>query len=1164
MLLPVAGQLHALGVDLEALLAVVRNSPAALAPGSELPAAIAWLHARGVGVAGMTALGAAAVLLGRAGLPPAHLPAVVEAFPQALWGGAAALGAPLAALEDAGMRRADMGSIIVSCPSLLGATGCRLVVAFLASSGLGRVDICAVLRAVPSALTLSLETRLLPLRDSLLRLGLPMAALGSVLGRQPQLLLCTVDEVDAQAAFLEGLGTARGVLGAMAATHPQLLAGGLRAQLAALRGAGVHPSALGHSLARHPQLLGFGPDNQEPEAFLASHGVGAGHLALLLAAHPSPLGPNGPDALLRLQPLHLGDGPGGDAAPDARSRLRLPVRLLRAAGVPWREIALLAEQLPKALADKARPALAGALRGLLDLGLAPADACRALRRSPWLLRLAPAALRAAGERLRALGVPAGAVARVVRAAPGVLAAPEGHLEAALVALQGLDLSAGEALGMAIRHPPLLLQAPATAAAAAAQLAAWGWSGAEAAGMLRRCPLLLTLRLARPRYATRLRFLQEEVRCDARAVLAAHPGLLVHSLAHHTGPRTAFLRDACGARLPPPAAYLTLSDAAFCAGPGACLVEQYAEYRTLWQRSTGRDWLRQTTAAAVASAPTYAGLRTAPEQPHKVEHVAADLAGDPEFERFREAAERGNMVPLDARLFSDQLTPVTAYRTLVAADEREAPSFLFESVVNGTQTSRFSFLGAQPALEVIARGHTVTVLDHTNQRRQVTEEADPLAVPARLSAAWRPAAEELEGLPPVFTGGWVGYCGYDTVRYVYSGKLPWEQAPEDGDGLPEMHLALYNEVVVFDQATKLAHCVTWVHLDQHADVEAAYRAGCTALRSLTARLSAPKPQLPNGRARLSLSSRPQPPRDSDTSREAFLKDVDTVKEHIQAGDVFQLVLSQRFRRRTFADPFEMYRALRVVNPSPYMIYLQARGSILVASSPEILCRVGEDRTVTNRPLAGTRRRGDTPEADEEAEASLLADGKERAEHVMLVDLGRNDVGKVAEAGSVRVEKLMEVERYSHVMHISSTVTGRLLPGLTSWDALRAALPAGTVSGAPKVRAMQIIDSLESSRRGPYGGGIGHVSFTGGMDMALALRTMVVPTATKDTLYDYSHASGSASARREWQVYLQAGAGIVADSVPEAEYDETVNKAAALGRAIDLAEQAFLDDDTCRGM
>jgi anthranilate synthase component 1 len=270
-------------------------------------------------------------------------------------------------------------------------------------------------------------------------------------------------------------------------------------------------------------------------------------------------------------------------------------------------------------------------------------------------------------------------------------------------------------------------------------------------------------------------------------------------------------------------------------------------------------------------------------------------------------------------------------------------------------------------------------------------------------------------------------------------------------------------------------------------------------------------------------------------------VERAQEYIRAGDAFQVVLSRRQDRETHADPFDLYRALRVVNPSPYQIYLQAEGCILVASSPEILCRV-RDRTVVNRPLAGTRRRGRSESEDQALEAELLADEKERAEHVMLVDLGRNDVGRVAEQGSVKVERCMEVERYSHVMHISSTVTGELRPGLDCWDALRATLPVGTVSGAPKVRAIQIIDELEPVRRGPYSGGIGAVGWNGDMDIALALRTMVIPTA--------NHHAG-----QPWIVGLQAGAGVVLDSVPSAEFEETIAKSAALGRAVDLAERAF---------
>jgi anthranilate synthase component 1 len=308
-------------------------------------------------------------------------------------------------------------------------------------------------------------------------------------------------------------------------------------------------------------------------------------------------------------------------------------------------------------------------------------------------------------------------------------------------------------------------------------------------------------------------------------------------------------------------------------------------------------------------------------------------------------------------------------------------------------------------------------------------------------------------------------------------------------------------------------------------------------------------LPPGSIDLDLSRLPQQEMKSNFTRLEFENAVLRCKEYIAAGDAFQIVLSQRFERVTAADPFEIYRALRIVNPSPYMIYLQARGSILIASSPEILCRV-QDGIVTNRPLAGTRRRGESIEADRALEHELRADQKERAEHVMLVDLGRNDLGRVCEAASIQLERIMDVERYSHVMHLSSTLTGKLRDGLNCWDALRNTLPVGTVSGAPKVRAMQIIDETEPTRRGPYAGGIGAVGFNGDMDIALALRTMVVPTGA-------SRQRGKISkmAARTWTVHLQAGAGIVADSKPSAEYDETVNKAAALGRAIDLAEAAF---------
>lgn len=530
-------------------------------------------------------------------------------------------------------------------------------------------------------------------------------------------------------------------------------------------------------------------------------------------------------------------------------------------------------------------------------------------------------------------------------------------------------------------------------------------------------------------------------------------------------------------------------------------------------------------------------------------------------RFAEAAQDGNLVPVVRKIFSDQLTPVLAYRLLVKEDDREAPSYLFESVEHGamgSSTGRYSMVGAQPAMEVIAKEGHVIVLDHVRGARREEAAADPIARIAELSGGWAPAGEGAAGLPAgAFCGGWAGYFSYDTVRYVERKKLPFSKAPPDDRGLPDVHLGLYNDVVVFDHVTKVIYVVSWVHVEDHPTVRAAYRSGRQHVEALVARLQATDGcRMAAGLVELDTGTFGPRAAASSMRKEAFEAAVAACKEHILAGDVFQIVLSQRFERRTFADPFEVYRALRIVNPSPYMIYLQARGSILVASSPEILCRIS-DRRVVNRPLAGTRPRGGTPEADAALERELLADEKERAEHVMLVDLGRNDVGRVAKAGSVRVERLMEVERYSHVMHISSTVTGELLDGLTCWDALRAALPVGTVSGAPKVRAMELIDELEPARRGPYSGGMGYVSFGGGMDVALALRTMVFPTARPrhDTLYAYAPGGGGRH-RREWLAHLQAGAGIVADSDPEAEYQETVNKAAGLARAIDLAEAAFV--------
>lgn len=516
-----------------------------------------------------------------------------------------------------------------------------------------------------------------------------------------------------------------------------------------------------------------------------------------------------------------------------------------------------------------------------------------------------------------------------------------------------------------------------------------------------------------------------------------------------------------------------------------------------------------------------------------------------------------VVPICLSLMDDQLTPVLAYRRLVAPDNRTAPSFLFESVEGGDRQGRHSILGAQPALEVIARAHEVRVVRHRagSSGEQRTREDNPLDVPRRLSRHLRlvlPKGGRGTTLPACFLGGWVGYAAYDSVRYVEPSKLSFQTAPRDDRHLPDLHFAYYDGVVVFDHVEKLVHIVHLVEIapdDGPAEIASAYDRGAAMLEARAKDLQSNLKPMASGRVGQGAKAVPHPAPVSNITRAQYAHMLDKAGEYIRAGDIFQVDVGQRFERVSTVDPFDVYRALRTVNPSPYMVYMQAQGCILVASSPEILCRVrrasGEDtsaRIVTNRPLAGTRRRGATPDEDRALERELLADPKERAEHVMLVDLARNDVGRVAIPGTIALPTVMGIERYSHVMHISSTVTGHLRPELDCWDALRAALPVGTITGAPKVRAMQLIDELEPVRRGPYGGGMGYVGLDGDMDIALALRTMVVPVEQRKP-------DGS------WVYHLQAAGGIVADSKLEDEFQETVNKAAALARAIDVAEQAF---------
>jgi anthranilate synthase component 1 len=491
---------------------------------------------------------------------------------------------------------------------------------------------------------------------------------------------------------------------------------------------------------------------------------------------------------------------------------------------------------------------------------------------------------------------------------------------------------------------------------------------------------------------------------------------------------------------------------------------------------------------------------------------------PTFDEFAALARGHTVVPVYRQLTGDALTPVSAFCMVQEGDW----SFLFESVVGGERVGRYSFLGSGPFRTFEARGTQTRTRD--GQRKWAeAEAADPLRVLEEMIAGYR--APHVPGLPR-FCGGAVGYAGYDTVRYVE--RLP--DAPADDRGIPDLSFGLYDRMVIFDHAAKTVLVVAHARVAEGEEaMRAAYAEACARVDQFVERLQ-------RGVADIQLTdinprAASAPPRiTSNFTRPAFEAAVEKVREYVNAGDAFQIVLSQRFRAETRARPFDIYRALRVVNPSPFMFYLRAGAVTLVGASPEIMCRV-ENGAITNRPLAGTRRRGATPEEDAALAAELVADPKERAEHIMLVDLARNDVGRVAELGSVKISDLLTVERYSHVMHLSSTVTGKLKPGLTAFDALRASLPAGTLSGAPKVRAMEIIDELEPHRRGPYGGAVGYVDFSGNMDTCIALRTMVLLGQT---------------------AYVQAGAGIVADSVPASEYDETVNKAMSLLRAIEVAE------------
>lgn len=512
---------------------------------------------------------------------------------------------------------------------------------------------------------------------------------------------------------------------------------------------------------------------------------------------------------------------------------------------------------------------------------------------------------------------------------------------------------------------------------------------------------------------------------------------------------------------------------------------------------------------------------------------------PTADALKKLAGTARTIPVVRRLLADQMTPVGAFARLSAGADH---AFLLESVVGGEQIARYSFVGARPSTVFRAKGAVASIERADGTLEMLNDVADPLARLEQLAGEWR-SQQHADAFPvslamPRFTGGAVGYAGYDTIRYyerVLGAEGPWGRGTEgskDDRGLDDLLFGIYDEMVIFDHVNKTMLVVAHARLEG-ASVKAAHADACARIERIVASLSGPAPELSSD---FDLDARPLIRFDSTFTQAGFEAAVAAAKEYILAGDIFQVVLSQRLRVQSAADPFDVYRALRVVNPSPFMFYVKSPRCILVGASPEILCRA-EDGVVTNRPLAGTRRRGTTADEDASLEQELLADPKDRAEHIMLVDLGRNDVGRVAAAGSVKLSDVMTVERYSHVMHICSNVTGRLADGKTAVDALKAALPVGTVSGAPKIRAMQIIDELEPVRRGPYGGAVGYLDFSGNMDTCIALRTMVVTPG-----------QGSS-----WTYDLQAGAGIVADSNPTAEFEETMNKAKALLAAIGIVPQ-----------
>ncbi len=490
---------------------------------------------------------------------------------------------------------------------------------------------------------------------------------------------------------------------------------------------------------------------------------------------------------------------------------------------------------------------------------------------------------------------------------------------------------------------------------------------------------------------------------------------------------------------------------------------------------------------------------------------------PDRAAFRDLAGRGDLIPVYQEILADLDTPVSAFRKL-----GDAPyAFLLESVAGGERVGRYSFIGADPALVVSTKGDQVRLRrGERTESHTLAPGEDPLHV---IEAAMGRSRYVAHGDLPPFIGGAVGYMAYDLVRFFE--RLP--DTCDDDLGLPDTCFMITNTCLVFDRVMNRAKVIAMARIGPGADVDAAYDQACASIAQVIDRLRQPLPERRPTRSAHGLTV------DSNYTAEQYEAMVLAAKEYIAAGDIIQVVPSQRFSAATSAAPFDVYRALRSINPSPYMFYLRLDELHLAGSSPEILV-TEKDGCVTTRPIAGTRKRGRDAAEDLALERELLADEKERAEHIMLVDLGRNDIGRVCDYGTVTVDELMVIERYSHVMHIVSNVTGRLRGDKSQYDVLRACFPAGTLTGAPKIRAMEIIDELEPTRRGPYGGAIGYFSFSGSMDTCITIRTAIL---------------------RDGRCYWQAGGGVVADSDPTAEYEESCNKAMAIRRALELAERGL---------